>query len=790
MKRILPAMFALGIFAVLAQVTLLREMLVVFHGNELSFGAIMACWLFCVGTGAFGTRLLRRDSRFRVWTRHLLYLLPIAVACVLPVQVWCLRGVRLVLGVGVGEYVPFVPMLGVVFLVCLPSCAGIGMFFPLACEWGVKDRRRVDEDVVGAVSRVYTAEALGSMVGGAVLTFVLLPRLSPLQVVAIAGVVGIFAGSCLAPGRLFRRVLRSVALLLAVGLMATDWLAGWETPFIQRRWEGFGILGGDSGSAAVRLVDSRDTVYQNLALTERQGQYALYGDGKPLFVFPDEISDEHAIHPLMGMYPEARRILVLGGNPVGDIPQLLKYPVEEVVFVELDPGIVELVRGVAAEAVDRALLDPRVTHVVADGVRYVQQAAGPFDVILVNAHEPSTSGANRFYTIEFYESLKRILSRGGIVITGVTASVRLQSEAQEAGGVVYQALNHVFPVVKATAASHSRLFAGRESVLPDGSQRITFDREILYRRSRAAELATTYFHSEWFLGADEIDPAKTELTEQRFREADVEENRVARPAACFANLRLWSQLSGSGLERVLGAVEQLRPSRAGVGLLAAAGVALLVGWLLRLRGSERARGVWVRGLSGVVLASIGFFSMSMEVLLVMVFQGLYGYIYACMGVIVAAFMLGLVVGAPTGHALCRRGAAWGWGGLFAILGALLLGALAVPRMMLLTYRCMGHPVFGMGLEASFYLMVAGLGFLTGAAFPSANLIFTDAGGSLGNASTVTDASDHLGAALGALLIGVVLLPVLGVDGACGLLAVLMIAALLVLGSAVICRAAD
>ncbi len=171
----------------------------------------------------------------------------------------------------------------------------------------------------------------------------------------------------------------------------------------------------------------------------------------------------------------------------------------------------------------------------------------------------------------------------------------------------------------------------------------------------------------------------------------------------------------------------------------------------------------------------------------MVFQGLYGYIYTRMGLIVAAFMLGLVVGAPSGRALCRRGASWSWGGLFVILAILLLGALEVPRMMSLVYRSIGHPILGPAFEVGFYVIVAGLGFLTGAAFPPANMIFTEAGGSLGAASAVTDASDHLGAALGALLIGVVMLPVLGVAAACGLLAALMAAALLALASAAISR---
>ena len=44
-KGVLRAMFLLGTFATLAQVTFVREMLVVFHGNELTIGLILGSWL-------------------------------------------------------------------------------------------------------------------------------------------------------------------------------------------------------------------------------------------------------------------------------------------------------------------------------------------------------------------------------------------------------------------------------------------------------------------------------------------------------------------------------------------------------------------------------------------------------------------------------------------------------------------------------------------------------------------------------------------------------------------------
>lgn len=779
MKRILAAMFGIGVVATLAQVTLLREMLVAFNGNELSFGVMMAAWLVCLAGGAFSARLLRRDCRFRAWTRHLLVVLPMAIAGLLPLQVWWIRGARLLWPNTVGMDVPFVPMLGGVVATCLPCCGCIGLFFPLACEWAVADRRRVDRDVGRTVSRVYTAEALGSTVAGIAVTFVLLPCLSTVQVVGVASLVGLLSTGCLLAGRRSRGLFLLGVVLVAVA--SSDWMRTWEERLVQRRWQGTGVLGGrGAGAPVVRLVDSVDTVYQNLALTESLGQYALYGSGRLQFIFPDAIADEHRIHAIMGMYPTARRVLILGGNPLGDVREVLKYPLEDVVFVDLDPGVMTLIRAVAPVRARRIMDDPRVTRVIDDGVRYVNRADGRFDVILVNAPQPSTTAANRFYTIEFYEMLRRILSRGGIVVTGLTTSVRLQEETRALGGAVYQALKRVFPVVKVTAGAESRFFAGAKTVLPDGSARITFNRATLYHRSRAAGLDTGYFRPEWFLGADELDAVKTQHVAQRFREAEVKENRITRPAACFANLKLWNRFSGSHLQSLLGAVERLRPLHIMVVLLGVGILLLMGGCIVRWCGNESACTFWVRGAMGLVLVAIGFFSMSMEVLLVMALQGLYGYLYTRMGLIVAAFMLGLVAGAPTGGAVCRRGPAWCWRGCFASVGGLLCIALVAPLMVRTAHAAMAQPLLGRVLECGFYMLVGGVGFLTGTAFAPANLIFVSASGSLGAASAITDASDHFGAAIGALLIGVVLLPVLGVTIASSLLAALMGVMLLVL----------
>ena len=45
LKKIKHAVLIMGVSSVIAQVILLRELLVVFYGNELSIGIILAGWL-------------------------------------------------------------------------------------------------------------------------------------------------------------------------------------------------------------------------------------------------------------------------------------------------------------------------------------------------------------------------------------------------------------------------------------------------------------------------------------------------------------------------------------------------------------------------------------------------------------------------------------------------------------------------------------------------------------------------------------------------------------------------
>lgn len=811
--RILAAMFCLGAFSVLAQVTFMREMLVAFFGNELSIGTILACWLIGISLGAFSARfILSRFPRpepactgsnrsvegsrtLRVeWILTSLFLI---LSVVFPLQVYVMRTVRLLLHVPMGEYAPFGTIFLSALLIFFPTCYSIGLFFPFACEvlaelrasgFGVpRSEFRVPSSAfkqqgVSAVSLIYTFEAMGSMLGGAILTFVLLPAMSPYRIVFLGICISLVGALIIVPRRAARGVLLVVTVCLALGiLLYPGWMRAVEDWTIKARWHAFGVLrpAQDELRPAVRLLHSDNSIYQNLAVTESEGQFALYGNGQVMFVFPDAIGYEHSIHFIMAQKPWAKQVLLLGGNPVGDIPELLKYPLEHLVYVELDPAVGRIVRKMMGKEYDHILSDPRVTCILQDAPRFVQRCREQFDVVFVNAPEPTTTGANRFYTLEFYRNIRRILAKDGFMYTAVTSSERLQSEAADLGASVYQTLKAVFPVVLVTAEARNRFFAGQHGA------GLTFEQSILYARSKSANISTKFFRPEYFLmGTDVIMPKKIQYVEEKFSAAKVPLNTNSKPATYFYNLLLWSRFSGSGVEKLLGLMKQLDYRGLAKGLVLAGIICLLAGMLVRLasRSQERSEG-WSRLMIGVLIATTGFCGMALEILLIFVFQSLYGYVYTRMGLIVAMFMLGLVLGAPSGRVMAG-GKSWcSWLAIAGIELLLVIFPLIVPKVINMASGPVDTAQLLLWYEVVIYLAVVFVGWAVGAEFPLANRLFCDAGGTVGTAAAITDASDHMGAAAGCIVIGVILIPILGIEASCAVLSALKCASLLLLASA-------
>ena len=896
-RRLIALMFCTGLYAMLAQILLLRELLVAFYGNELTIGAMLSAWLVLIGAGSLAIQpFLRRMALVRLW--WVVAVLLMLLAAVLPAQVWVIRIIRVILHVPYGEYVPFAAMLAGTLLVLLPTGLSIGIIFPCACHLthmqqlalngpvhgcsgdvglnppptpprrglensgyppgrvvptpsgrgGLADysaqflRTLAHSDSEQATGRLYALESLGSLVGGVLFTFLFAQWLTPFTIMAVAGLVAVFGAVLAAPNQLARYILIVPLLGLAVVVAWPHCIAGLERKSLEARWQAFGVLpdtADAAGGKPARLVASLDSRYQNLALIEAQGQTTLYGNGMVLGVFPDQIVGEHKINFIMAQNPAAGSVLLIGGNPVTDIPELLKYPLRRLVHVELDGEISRLLDRAGGQEYRQAVRDPRFFQAVADGPRFVKTSREMFDVVIVDAPDPSTIALNRFYTLDFYQAIQRRLAAGGFMYTAVEASEDLQEEAAALTASVRQSLKRVFSRILITGGTRNQYFAGMEN------SPLTFDRQVLFQRSAGAGLRHRYFRPEYFLNADEISPDKTEFVERRLAGMPAPVNTALKPVSTYYQLRLWSRFSGSGLEGFFRALSRFRFNRAlaGIGLagvfLFVVGIGLSVRqrfaghsystfgksaflsrWhapvprpaglsltrsdrrenVLRIRQlpdsttrinacsadpettpSCRAGGTiprrWAQGMLGLVLASTGCCGMALELILVYIFQSLLGYIYARIGLIVAMFMLGLMLGVLIAGRLAPfvRGI---WRVLLG-LDLLLMGlAVLVP---VLAGACLHSAVLA-GSDAWIEGLIDGMillvGCAVGAQFVVVVRLLGDAGVAPGAAAAQANAADLLGAALGGFAVGVVLLPVWGVQTACLLLVALKGASLL------------
>src|SRR5574337_1467797 len=103
-KRVLILAFlciaAIGCYATIAQVMLIREFLNVFYGNELCLGIVFGAWFLGIATGAFA------GAKIEHVFQHVfsVFIITLFVMClVLPAQIFFIRDVRGFLSVGIGE---------------------------------------------------------------------------------------------------------------------------------------------------------------------------------------------------------------------------------------------------------------------------------------------------------------------------------------------------------------------------------------------------------------------------------------------------------------------------------------------------------------------------------------------------------------------------------------------------------------------------------------------------------------------------------------------------------------
>jgi spermidine synthase len=726
---------AAGFAATIAQVLLLRELLVLFHGNEMSAGIALAGWLLWTSAGsALGARLSRRASPRESTLGLLLTLL----AAALPALVLLIRGARWFFRIPPGELATVGKMVLVCLSVPLLVCPIAGALFGLCWAY-----RSAEEGNSSSRSlTIYLGEALGAALGGIVFYFLLLRFATALSTATIVALLVLAAAGWILrrqdPGSTARHARRAWLLITVVALLVS--LSGARLEEISRRWQW-----GD------HLASSLDTPYHNLSILLQGDQTSVFANGLWLFSLPDPATAELAVHPALLMHPQPARLLFLGGGLAGQVREALEHPsVRAIDYVEQDPELVSHVDSFLSSEVRSSLRDHRVRLYHEDAGTFLRRPQGGYDVILMNVGDPLNAQTNRFYAVESFRRISRHLAPGGILTFSVPGGgdVVGPSHARLLGSTA-RTVREVFPQVAVLAGERARFLATQEpaDLVLDAS--VAVDRI----RERGLDLA----HLREGTLHDLMSPFRLEYRESLLAELEASPvNRQFSPGCYVHVVMLWAAQWHPGLERILGAAFEAPPLLLASGLTALGVVVTLFFWTSRLRyRAAVGASVLVQGASGMIL----------QVVLILTFQILQGFAYLELALIIASFMAGLAAGTVWVAAMSRS-----WRKESRAMSWLLLLQLAVtafPLLLLLFVSPIGEklreglsPVSAPWFFASLSLAAGTLG---GAHFSLAALASAAAGARLGQTGGHLYAVDLAGAAGGAFLAGLLLLPLYGVS---------------------------
>ncbi|ABK45660.1 Spermine synthase [Magnetococcus marinus MC-1] len=180
-----------------------------------------------------------------------------------------------------------------------------------------------------------------------------------------------------------------------------------------------------------RILHTEHTAYQEVVLTKRRDDLRLYLNGALQFSTSDEFRYHEALVHLPMAYVQAAKargplsVLVLGGGDGMAVRELLRYNrIERITLVDLDERVLKLatenpyLRQANAASLSR---DERVKIRVGDAMRFLQERAALFDLIVADLPDPSSTETARLYSRAFYRLARSNLAPAGVFVTQATS---------------------------------------------------------------------------------------------------------------------------------------------------------------------------------------------------------------------------------------------------------------------------------------------------------------------------------------------------------------------------------
>jgi len=688
------AVIALGISSVITQIIYIREFLNVFYGNELIFGIILASWMILTAAGAYLGKYSKKIKR----RERYLIILQIFSAVFPLLTVFLLRWLRnIIFPVGAMLSIPDGILISLTFLA--PYCIISGFLFTFFCI-ALSENLNSNQ-----ISRVYYYDTIGSIIGGFIFNFILVFLLNSLQSLYILLFVNLSAGLVIS---IINKRKKAIILIvtLIVGFLALTLSYDLEKYTKERQFKG------------QELVFYKDTPYGNLVVT-RSGEQLNFFDNSMLLFSTENVTDnEEAVHYAMLQHKNPKKVLLLSGGVNGLTKEIIKYPVDSIDYIEINPLLIEL-----GKKYTKNLESQKILIKNEDARFFIKRTNEKFDVVIIALPEPSTAQLNRFYTLEFFTELKKRLNKDGIITFGLLSSADYEGpEAKNINSVMYNTLNKVFNNILIIPGNRNYFIASDAPLRSD-----------IVKLVSEKGISTTYVNKD-YLDDNIISDRMNYIMKNIDTGSDI--NHDFKPVIYYHQLMYWMSHFKTNYYFLFGLI-----------------ILLLLVFLIRLNPVN------------LCLFTGGFAASSIEVILLITFQIIYGYVFQMIGIIIMLFMAGLALGS---FYINKKSKTYSVYKYLKIQAGIAIYSILLPFILLILNLAIRNPYI---IQATFMLLILIIGGLTGMAYSlSSKIIKND----ISTVAAETYGADLFGSAIGALILSAFLLPLLGIFEVCFLTGLLNI----------------
>jgi spermidine synthase len=267
------------------------------------------------------------------------------------------------------------------------------------------------------VSNVFTFDYIGALLASILFPLVLVPQLGIMGTSLFFGMINISIAIALC--FLLKSELKKIYLLRTKAIISFVFL------LVVFLFSGSILSYSEGKMYDENIIYSNSTPYQRVVLTHNKSDYRLYLNNNLQFSSTDEYRYHEAlVHPAMSMAKKADHVLVLGGGDGLAVREILKYNVvKDVTLVDLDQGMTKLfqMNKILTNFNHNSLNNSRVKVLNMDAFIWARSCKNKYDVVIIDFPDPSNYSLGKLYSLNFYSTIKEILSTEAVVVVQTTS---------------------------------------------------------------------------------------------------------------------------------------------------------------------------------------------------------------------------------------------------------------------------------------------------------------------------------------------------------------------------------